>query len=151
MIPPVSAYMSVGESSGFSRDDLELLGDLVVKAIKEEIRRSLSMGEPLPGGRDFISSFSYRVTDEGVCVYSTWEGVEGLEDGVKQFPMPWLKSRKGKPMVVPISTPDGKMVFRTAPGAGERPWTHPGMGGHGFIERASRKAQDRFVKITSRR
>lgn len=51
------------------------------------------------------------------------------------------------PLVVPLKSEGGAVVFRTAPLTMEDAWVHPGIARFTFAERAQRKAREKCVEI----
>ena len=56
-------------------------------------------------------------------------------------------SSSSKPLVVPLTTSTGEVIFRMAPLRTADAWIHPGIARFNFMERAVRKAKIQVDKI----
>jgi len=126
-------------------------------------------GPGTDGGPDIWDSFSYQIRGKStVEILSTWWGLEGItkSGGVESRRMEWLtqeakknqpnkyrmtsrEQRKGRryPLIVPVKTSAGTVVFRTAPLKTADAWIHPGIARFTFIERAARKGRQMCADI----
>lgn len=123
------------------RRDLEEVGRLWVKYIKEEARKDAKKSTFMPRDREFYNSFEYRVEKGGiVAIYSTWPWLDIITEGTRgPYKMKWLTHQKGVD-VVPLAKADGTMTFRTTPLTIGKAWIHPKIAKHTFINRAYERA-----------
>lgn len=133
------------------REMADVLQEEIRRAIREEAHpRAKGTGEPitLPNTESFINSFRTRVvgrrTVEVVCTYPF---IRALTEGREPYPMTWVTRAAGVP-VVPIERSDGTVIFRATPGAGQRPWVHPGFAKHRFLDVAMKRARARVPEVS---
>ncbi len=128
------------------RRDLMVFGKAWVKYIKEEAHKDAAKSTFIPRDQDFYSSFSYKVEDDMVVIYSNWEWLGIIVEGTKgPYKMAWLTQEKGVNKV-PLRNRDGSISIRTAPLTTATAWIHPKIAKHSFIQRAFRRAKQECVK-----
>ena len=119
---------------------LNEFGRLLVKLIKEEIKKDALKSTFIPRSKDFYESFSYAVEGSSVAVYSTWPWIDVIVEGTPgPYKMKWLTQDHGL-TVIPLIQSDGRMVFRTVPRNIGGAWVHPKIAQHTFIHRAFERA-----------
>lgn len=165
-LPLKGAYagtVTKGASIELTREQVEVIGQIILEQIREEIAEDTKKAggykggpAPLPQTKRFADSFSFQVTGERTLEFtSDWptarahtvgsdKGIdlEGKNKGsTRPFHMTWLASP-----AVPyarIVQSDGKVVVvRTPnPGEGDALWVHPGFRRYSFLERGIRKGK----------
>jgi len=150
------------------------------EALKDFAKRGWSVRDP-KGGPDIGDSFSYQIRGMStVEITSTFYGMDVLgSQDVPERRMTWLTqegkdaapqnykrtngernaraksgtiSRGGRlPLVVPIKTDNGKVIFRTAPLKLNEAWVHPGIAKFTFVQRAMDKGRKSCLEIVVRR
>lgn len=131
----------------------------------------------MDGGKPINRSFSFRIVgDSTVEVLSSFPGLPELVQGIAPRAMTWLtqeakdknpadyeltpRERKlgmkktGKvskherlPLVVPLRSKGGSVVFRMAPLTIGSAWIHPGIARFTFAQRAAKKARAEFERL----
>lgn len=125
---------------GTNRAELEELGRVWVRYIREEALKDAQKSSSVPRDPAFYRSFGYRV--EGgrhLVIFSAWPWVELLNEGTRAYKMTWLTRSSGVARV-PFVQPDGTVLFRATPLTAAEAWVHPGIARHHFIQRAYEKA-----------
>jgi hypothetical protein len=137
------------------KSDLKRFGELMVKYVVEEARKSAGRSSSIPKTERFFKSFSYQI--KGACtvqITSTWPWIDtlvkGAADGAsakvgKPFRMEWLTKEAGV-HAVPMFDEQGRVVVRAAPLTKKDAWIHPGIARHTFIRRGVEKAKEEFAK-----
>ena len=148
----------------------DILVDTVrIEAKNEFVKRGWKM-EDRQGGPPIGDSFKYEILgDRTVVLNSSFYGLAQLtsKEGIPERRMTWLtqqgqqrnvkskeqrarESRMGKkfktsssksPLVVPLTTKTGEVIFRMAPLKMADAWIHPGIARFNFFERALKKAR----------
>jgi hypothetical protein len=141
----------VKSAGDLPRNVLEELGEIMVEEVVRAARRDaarargLQMKNQIPNSSEFFKSFGYRIVGKKtVEITSTWASAKDLVTGRDPFEMTWLKSTRGKRLVVPMEGDGGEGIFRTAPLTTEKGWIHPGIAKHTFIEKGMRIAKKRI-------
>lgn len=154
---------------------LEIIGQVLVDTIKTEAvnefaKRGWSTNDPM-GGPPIGESFKYEILGKRtVVIRSTFYGLAELtsKEGIPERRMTWLtqqgahkdldknkgnqppkkfRSVNNMPLVVPITTRTGEVIFRTAPLHMADAWVHPGIARFNFMERALKKARKKVDEI----
>ena len=150
---------------------LDLIGETLVSVVKIEaknefVKREWSQNDPM-GGPPIGESFKYEILGESTVVLkSTFYGLAQLtsKEGIPERKMTWLTqqgqmrniqppndfipkskfkstSSNSSPLVVPLTTDTGEVIFRMAPLRTSDAWIHPGIARFNFMERAVKKAK----------
>jgi hypothetical protein len=139
-------------------------------------KRGWSGKDPM-GGPPIWRSFSYRVVGSDLEILSSFYGMKELAKGdIPSREMPWLTQEakdkqplryhltdtekrlrmrrngrisngKRKPLIVPIKTKAGEVIFRMAPLKLKDAWVHPGIARFTFLENAIRKGRKMCARI----
>jgi len=156
---------------------LQLIGETLVSVVKIEaknefVKREWSMNDPM-GGPPIGESFKYEILGERTVVLkSTFYGLAQLtsKEGIPERKMTWLTqqgqmrnvqppkdysvipkvkstSPSSSPLVVPLTTETGEVIFRMAPLRMADAWVHPGIARFNFMRRAVKKAKAKVDKI----
>jgi hypothetical protein len=126
------------------RKDKKLLNDVgkiygrhIMIALGVEINKASQLGSGIPQTKEFKDSFSFDVTDAGdVVLKSDWPWVKRYLKERGPVRMTWLTKQGGfKGKAVPLSRPDGSVVFRSVPIKISDAWVHPAIEKYTFINR----------------
>tara|TARA_B100001094_G_scaffold41316_1_gene35996 strand:- start:44 stop:577 length:534 start_codon:yes stop_codon:yes gene_type:complete len=131
----------------------EIFGRYILLSIKEEIIKSYSLSKGIPRSKEFLDSFSFRVTDVGnVVIESDWKWVKRYLKTRGELKMTWLTASnpKLKSRVIPLKQKDGSINFRTVPLQTKNAWIHPSIEKYTFIERGIVKGKKRAVNEVMR-
>lgn len=153
-------------------DLLRKMGRAIVKRLSEEAMKDFAKrgwtGKDPMGGPDIGDSFSFRIHESSVEIQSTFYGMKELTTGdIPARKMVWLtqqgservgsisggkpKFRHGQsPLVVPIQTKSGEVIFRTAPLQMKDAWIHPGIAKYTFVQRAINKAREDCLQLITK-
>jgi hypothetical protein len=138
-------------------------GEILLDSIKKEIKKDMAKTAglrgrgkpvPIPDSVKFVDSFSYQIKGSSTIeIVSSWPTAEahtivpgasgGASGATQPYRMTWLTGPKIK--TVPLVTQDGRVIFRSAPLAGNA-WIHPGFLRYTFIERGVRKGRVRVME-----
>lgn len=171
--PLRSAYsgtVTKGEKIDLSREQVEMIANIILEQIKEEIAEDTKKagafrgeGEPvpLPQTKRFADSFQVKIVGERTLEFtSDWPtapahtlgrdkevDIEAKNKGsTGPFPMTWLV----KPQVpyARIATREGKVIVVSTPNPGEggAMWVHPGFRRYSFLERGIRKGKQKAME-----
>ena len=147
---------------------LNLIGQTLVDIIETEsknefIKRDWSHNDPM-GGPPIGQSFKFEVLgDRTIVLKSSYYGLAELTspEGIPERRMTWLTQQGAKrrmpdkrykkgyrpsstnasPLVVPLTTKEGEVIFRMAPLRMAEAWIHPGIARFTFVQRALKKAR----------
>lgn len=149
---------------------------VVEEARKDFAKRGWSLDGPM-GGPPLHKSFSFEIKGDKFEIRSTYYGMTELLSGdIPERRMTWLTQEakehfpskfplterekelgmkrggrisKGErlPLVVPLEAEDGTVILRMAPFKTSEAWIHPGIAKFTFMERAIRKAKDRWSEL----
>ena len=131
----------------------EIFGRYIISAIKEEIIKSYSLGSGIPRSKDFLDSFSFRVTDVGnVIIESDWKWVSRYLKSREEIKMTWLTASNPrlKSRIIPLKQEDGSINFRSVPLTTKKAWVHPAIHKYTFIERGIVKGKRRALSEVMR-
>lgn len=134
---------------------------IILDSIKKEIMKDMAKTAglrgrgkpvPLPDSRKFVDSFSWRVAGKSTIEFtSTWPTASAhtISPGEKgkatePYRMTWLTQPRVK--TVPLTTQEGRVIFRTAPLTTAKAWVHPGFLRYTFIERGVEKGRVRVFE-----
>lgn len=151
-----------------------IVDSVVDEARKDFAKRGWSLNDP-KGGPPLDKSFSYSIRgDKTIEITSTYWGLTELQDGIPRHPMTWLtqegrdksptkhelppaerrksihrgpKGKNRKPLVVPLKTDAGTVIFRTAPLMMKDAWIHPGIAKFTFLERGIQKGRKKAALV----
>ena len=163
-----------GNGIKLTREDVHFIGETVIKAIREEIKKDTAKAVgmrqkgspvPLPKTSKFAESFSFRVRGKRTLEFtSTWPTAEAHTSvpkpgdpvgkagpATKPYKMTWLT----KPAVpyAKIVTQGVEVIVRSTPaaGGGSKLWIHPGFKRYGFLSRGIAKGKKAAYKELIRR
>lgn len=152
---------------------LHVIGQTIVRIVSTEAKneftkRGWSQDDPM-GGPPVGESFKYEILGaRTIVVKSTFYGMPELtsKEGIPERKMSWLtqqgqkrtlkkrigpntkfRSTKSSPLVVPLTTDSGEVIFRIAPLRTRDAWIHPGIARFTFMERAFKKARAKVDEI----
>jgi hypothetical protein len=153
------------------------LVDVMANEAKKDFARRGWSGVPPGGGTPIWKSFSYKIRGKStVEILSTFPDIERLMEGVPKHPMTWLtqeakdkspnkykltdaerkagmirggkvSDRERRPLVIPVGSGTGTVVFRMAPLKIGDAWIHPGIARFTFMERAIKKGRKACADI----
>jgi len=163
-----------GAKLEISQTELGIAGEILLKAVKDEIKKDQAKAAgmkggsypkppgsrnpvPLPDTPRFVDSFSWRIKGNSTIeIVSDWPTAElhtgkTTSKGVDSPPRkratpPFEMWWLVKPRVnaVPIITSSGNVIIRSAPEPGNA-WIHPGFMRYSFIERGVKKGKKKFA------
>jgi hypothetical protein len=156
-------------------EHMRALGETMVRLLSQESKKDFAKrgwsGEAYDGSPAIWESFSYEVKGRTLVISSTYPHLNMLVEGVPEHDMPWLtqeakkknplrypltegERRRGMrqtgtrmPLVVPLRTAGGTVVFRAAPLKLQDAWVHPGIARFTFVERAQRKLGEAAKRV----
>ena len=160
---------AAGAKLPMTSDMVDTCADIILKAVKREIRRDIALqagvrgkGDPvpIPNSRRFINSFKVRVKGSSTIeITSNWPTAQahttklkaGFADNMRPdrsapIEMTWL--RRPEVPYAKIVQADGQIVIRTTPdpNQGDKYWVHPGFRKYTFLERGLRKGKEEAIK-----
>ncbi len=112
------------------------------EARKEAASSGSSDKVGLPDHSTFFRSFAALPRGGNrIDLTSTYPMADKLVEGADPFPMPWITRARGVGFV-PITRPDGTVVFRSAPKSPAQAWVHPGFKTHHFVDSSIKIVMD---------
>ena len=131
-----------------SKKVLEIFGDEMIKAIKEEAKRASGLGTGIPRTKDFLDSFYYEISKRGaIKIKSEWQWVKKYLERKDSYDMTWLTRKSNtEKKVVPVKTKSGEVVFRPLPLRTENKWIHPAVYKLNFIEQGIEKGRIKAIR-----
>jgi hypothetical protein len=131
-----------------SKKVIEIFGDEIIKAIKEEAKRASGLGSGIPRTKDFLDSFYYEISKGGaIKIKSEWQWVKKYLERKDPYEMRWLtRNSNMERKVVPIKTKTGEVVFRNLPLRTENKWIHPSVYKFNFIEQGIEKGRIKAIR-----
>jgi len=155
-----------------SKAFLDQIGKLIVDIVRTEAKSEFSKrgwSEKDPkGGPNIGESFWHEILgDSTIVVKSSFFGMAELtsSEGIPERKMTWLTQEKNgwkppkmgegyprpkgtkKPLVVPLTTDTGEVIFRMAPLTTADAWIHPGIAKFTFMQRAMRKGRKLWLQM----
>ena len=142
------------------KEDLIQFGELCIKYIEQEARKSAEYSSALPKDERFFKSFSYRLKGSStIKIVSDWEWM-GIYQNLQQadldkeegfgkpkpFRLSHLTRQAGVNKVPMVDKKTGQVIVRTAPLKVADAWIHPGIARHTFITKGLKRARDEFTK-----
>jgi len=158
-------------------DLLRRLGECLVDTFSKEAEKDFAKrgwsGRAQDGTADIGESFSYRIrggrTVEVVSTFPylaemvtqdspphkmTWLTQEAKKKHSSEFPLTPREMKLGMktsgkrlPLVVPLKTESGTIIFRMAPLTFADAWVHPGIARFTFVQRAAKKGREGCIAI----
>lgn len=156
---------------------LKRLGECLVDSFAREAKKDFAKrgwsGRAQDGSADIGESFSYRIRgDRTVEVVSTYPYIaELISQDTKPHKMTWLTQEAKKnnptafpltpreqalgmkpggkrlPLVVPLKSESGTIIFRMAPLTFADAWIHPGIARFTFVQRAAKQGRAGCIAI----
>lgn len=148
---------------------MEHLAKALVQQITYEGKKDLakskksSRGQPVPDGgglsAGFFKTIQYSISAGQITVYSDWDHLERLLQGMPRTKMTqlvasrnpnlWTRGKRGrKRKVLPIND-NGKVIFRVAPLNLDEAWVHAGITKHTFWDRGVKKWRKSLPKLVN--
>ena len=173
---PVASKLKVPVTKDLLQRLGQCLVESFVKEAKKDFAKRGWSGLASDGSPPIWDSFSYKIRGESTLeIVSTFPFIEEMvSKDTKPYKMTWLTQeakrknpgkfpvtpkesrlqREGKlkpgkrlPLVVPLKSKSGKIIFRTAPLTTGDAWIHPGIARFTFAQRAVRFGKQNCIKI----
>ena len=119
---------------------LEILGEEMVRGVREEASRASGLGTGIPSTSEFLDSFGYEIVGgDSIRITSDWKWVSAYLKARVPFKMTWLTQQNGAPKIIPLKDKNGDIVFRTTPLRLSEAWVHPAIYKYNFIDKGIKR------------